>query len=92
MKTHWLDEPRNVRLLWRIFVGVLALTVLAEPFVRLHPHFLVERLFGFYAWYGLLGCVVMILFAKLLGAALKRPDDYYEDAGEGRRDERGPTG
>ena len=32
-KTHWLDEPRNVKLLWRGFLGVLALTVVAEFFV-----------------------------------------------------------
>jgi len=51
---HWLDEPCNVRLLWRLFLAVLALTVLVEPLVDLHPHFAVEGLFGFHAWFGLL--------------------------------------
>jgi hypothetical protein len=82
---HWLDEPRNVRLLWRIFLVVLALTVLAEAFIGLHPHFAVERLFGFHAWYGLLACAAMIGVAKVLGLLLKRPDTYY--AGELPRDE-----
>ena len=36
---HWLDEPRNVKRLWRGFLVVLALTVLAELLVHLHPHF-----------------------------------------------------
>jgi hypothetical protein len=75
---HWLDEPRNVRLLWRGFLAVLALTVLAELAVTLHPHFDVEGLFGFHAAYGFIACLAMIVVAKALGALLKRPDDYYE--------------
>jgi hypothetical protein len=77
-KTHWLDEPRNVRLLWRLFLGVLALTVLAELVIALHPHFEVDALFGFHAAYGFLACAAMIVVARLLGALLKRPDSYYE--------------
>ena len=46
---HWLDEPRNVRLLWRLFLALLAATVLAELAVSLHPHFEVDGLFGFHA-------------------------------------------
>jgi len=78
MKTHWLDDPRNVRLLWRLFLAVLALTVLAELVVTLHPHFGADALFGFHAAYGFLACAAMIVVAKLLGALLKRPDSYYE--------------
>ena len=78
MKTHWLDDPRNVRVLARIALAVLALTVLAELVVTLHPHFGVDALFGFHALYGFLACAAMIIFAKLLGALLKRPDTYYE--------------
>ncbi len=29
-KPHWLDQPSNIKWLWRGFVSVLALTVLAE--------------------------------------------------------------
>jgi len=82
---HWLDEPRNVRLLWRLFLAVLALTVLVELLVDLHPHFAVEGLFGFHAWFGLLACAAMIVVAKALGVLLKRPDSYYD--GELPRDE-----
>jgi hypothetical protein len=84
---HWLDEPRNLRLLWRLFLMVLALTVAAELLVELHPHFEVEGLFGFHAWFGLLACAAMIFGAKALGMLLKRPDSYYEDDGEPTRDE-----
>ncbi|MDH4181311.1 MAG: hypothetical protein OEV46_04820 [Betaproteobacteria bacterium] len=81
---HWLDRPGNVRLIWRGFIVVLALTVMVEPLVDLHPHFAVEALFGFHAWFGLLSCAAMIVGAKALGALLKRRDSYY---GEGERDE-----
>ena len=79
---HWLDAPRNVRLLWRLFLVVLALTVLVELAVPLHPHFRVEALFGFHALYGFLACLAMAVVAKVLGALLKRRDNYYEDSDE----------
>jgi hypothetical protein len=75
---HWLDEPFNVRLLWRAFLAVLALAVLAELAVTRHPHFAVETLFGFHAWFGFLACAALIFAARALGLLLKRPDTYYE--------------
>jgi len=83
MNDHWLARPSTIRLLWRVFIGVLALTVLAELAVELHPHFAIERLFGFGAWYGFGACAALIVLAKALGVILKRPDHYYEE------DERG---
>ncbi len=34
---------------------------------------------GFYALFGLLAGLVIIALAKGIGAALKRPDTYYDD-------------
>ena len=76
-KPHWLDDARNVRLLWRGFLAVLALTVLSELAVQLHPHFEVEAVFGFSAWFGFGACAAMIGVAKALALVLKRPDTYY---------------
>lgn len=76
-KQHWLDEPDNVKLLWRMFLGVLSLTVLAELVVTMHPHFEVESIFGFHAWFGFIACAAMIVAAKGLALLLKRPDTYY---------------
>jgi hypothetical protein len=74
---HWLDEPRNVKRLWRGFLVVLALMVAAEAVVTLHPHFEVESVFGFNAWFGFGACAAMIVLAKALALLLKRPDTYY---------------
>ncbi|MEO8132554.1 MAG: hypothetical protein ABI831_01050 [Betaproteobacteria bacterium] len=75
---HWLDEPRNMRRLWRGFLVVLALTVMAEFVIPLDNHFAIEALPGFNAAYGFLACAAMIVVAKFLGLLLKRPDRYYE--------------
>lgn len=80
---HWLDDPLNVKKLWRGFLVLLALTVLAGFFVDLHPHFEIERLPGFNALYGFIACLLMIVGAKALGIFLKRGDSYYaKDQGD----------
>lgn len=80
---HWLARPKTIRALWRVFMVVLGLTVLAEAFVAREPHFSVEGLFGFGGWYGLLACAGLILGAKAIGVFLKRPDTYYADDADG---------
>jgi hypothetical protein len=74
---HWLDDQRNVKKLWRGFLVVLALTVIAGFFVDLHPHFEIESWFAFNAAYGFITCLLMIVGAKALGLILKKPDSYY---------------
>jgi len=75
---HWLVRPESIRLMWWIFVAILAVTVLADFFVHHHGHFGIEDTFGFGAWYGFLSCIVLVFFSKALGALLKRRDDYYD--------------
>lgn len=75
---HWLVRPKNIRRLWWIFAVILALTVLAQAFVHVHAYFGVDGWFGFSAAYGFLTCVAMVIFAKLLGMLLKRPENYYD--------------
>jgi hypothetical protein len=76
--SHWLDDKRNIKLLWRGFLVILALTVVAGYFVDLHPHFPIENWFGFNAAYGFITCVLMIVVAKGLAILLKRPDTHYQ--------------
>lgn len=77
-RTHWLVRPETIRLLWRVFIAILVLSVLAQIFVAMHPHFSAEGIFGFYASYGFVACVAMVMVAKWLGRLIKRRDDYYE--------------
>ena len=74
----WLDEPRNVTLIyWAVFL-VCALLFVADAFYHKHPYFEAESWFGFYGLFGFVACVVLVLVAKLLRVILKRPEDYYD--------------
>jgi hypothetical protein len=77
-RDHWLARPKTIRWLWRIFALVLAAVVLWQTWVPVHAHFGPDGWFGFHALFGFLACVGMVLFAKLLGLVLKRPEDYYD--------------
>ena len=79
MKQHWLYRPGTPRKLWIAGLIILLLTIVAEPFITLHPHFSIEHLFSFYALFGFISCVVMVVVAILLGVLVKRKDDYYDD-------------
>lgn len=79
MKQHWLVRPETIRLLWKILIVVLAATVASELFIDHKAYFGIDGMFAFNAWFGFAACAALILFAKLLGVFLKRPDTYYED-------------
>lgn len=74
---HWLTRPRTVRGLWLTLACLLCASVIAGLMIEQHAHFGIEASPGFYAWFGFAACVAMVLFAKLLGIFLKRPEDYY---------------
>jgi sterol desaturase/sphingolipid hydroxylase (fatty acid hydroxylase superfamily) len=75
---HWLARPTTIKLLWKVFIVVLAMLVLAQAFIYVKGYFRVDGWFGFGAVFGFLSCLAMVLFAKALGYVLKRPEDYYE--------------
>ena len=74
----WLVRPTTIRLLWWIFSAILALTVVAQFFIKVKGHFAVETWLGFGAVFGFLCCVLMVVIAKGMGYLLKRDQDYYE--------------
>jgi len=79
MKRHWLYRPENIGKLWRWGAGLLALSVAAQLLWPIHGHFGIDELFGFFAVFGFLSCVAMVLFAKVLGMWVKRDERYYDD-------------
>lgn len=80
--THWLVKPETIRMLWIVSSVILAGIAAGDFFVHHHEHFGIDGTFAFYAWYGFVTCVAMVVGAKVLGIFLKRPDDYYEPEGE----------
>ena len=77
-RKYWLDRSENVT---RLFRGLWVLgTGLVVPDLFLHKHeeFDFAAWFGFYAIYGFLACVALVLIAKQLRRVLMRSEDYYE--------------
>lgn len=79
-KPDGLSQAASIRRLWWAFALILAISVLTQFAVDMHPHFGPDGWFGFNAAFGFLTCVAMVLFAKVLGWALKRREDYYAAA------------
>ena len=65
--------------MWRVFIAILALTVMAQLVIKVKGYFGVDDWFGFAAAFGFLSCVAMVLLAKVLGFVLKRDENYYND-------------
>ena len=78
MDNHWLARATTIRLLWILFIAILVSTVLLDTLVVHHSHFGIDGTFGFGAWFGFASCAALVLFAKLLGAVMQRPDHYYD--------------
>ncbi|MSP41870.1 MAG: hypothetical protein EXR08_00650 [Alphaproteobacteria bacterium] len=74
----WLDQPANVRrIVYTLYAGC-ALFALLDLLVPRESHFFFEAWPGFFAWYGLLACVGLVLAAKVLRKLLIRREHYYD--------------
>jgi len=77
-KTYWLDRSENVTKLFRGLCAVGLALVLADLVVQRHDTVGFAGWFGFYAVYGFVACVALVLTAKAMRRVLKRPEDYYD--------------
>lgn len=69
---------KTARLLWIVLIAILAATLVAGIFVHSHGPDAISQSLGFNAWFGFLGCVILVGLSRLLGAILKRGDGYYD--------------
>ena len=73
------DNPRNVNILLVCFYISLFILLVIEFFIHKHPHFEWEKWPEFYAVYGFVACVVLVIVAKyILRPLVKRREDYYD--------------
>lgn len=78
-KKYLFDKPGNVKILFRSFYSALLILLAIEFFVHKHPHFAWEEWPEFYAIYGFVACVVLVLVSKyILRPLVKRREDYYD--------------
>ncbi len=78
-KSRFLDKPRNVRFLIRALYAVCIVVFAADFVVHRHIDHPWEELPGFYAVYGLVACVILVLVARELRKLIMRREDHYDD-------------
>jgi len=88
-KKHIFDNPNNVKKLLKIFFSsVIVLLILDVIYLFLskmhiiHAHVIYrwEEWWGFYAFYGFVACVILVLVSKyILRPLVKRKEDYYDN-------------
>jgi hypothetical protein len=84
-KKYFLDNPQNIKRILRCLYGSCALLFLLDFVIHRHTSHSWENLWGFYAMYGFISCVALVLLAKRMRRILMRPENYYD--AEGRYDE-----
>ena len=84
-RKHIFDDPRSVRRLLIVFgiSCVLLLLLDLADYWKLwsfkdHVHYPVESVPSFYGAYGFIGCVLLVLAAKILRKIVMRREDYYD--------------
>ena len=77
-KKYWLDDPANVR---KVYVALPLFGIawlVPDLFLEKHEDVGFAAALGFYAVYGFVACVALVLTAKVLRRILMRPEDYYD--------------
>lgn len=78
-KKYLFDDPKNVKILLGCFYASLVVLLLIEFLLHKHPHFGWEAWPEFFAVYGFVACVVLVIVAKyFLRPLVKRDEDYYD--------------
>ena len=77
-KQYLFDKPRNVALLLRLLYVICALLFILDFFLHRHVAHGWESITGFYAIFGFVACVMLVLIANQMRKILMRKEDYYD--------------
>lgn len=77
-KQYLFDKPENVNRLLRGFYVVCGILFLLDFVLHRHVYHAWENLPGFYAVFGFVACVVLVLVAKEMRKVVMRDEDYYD--------------
>ena len=78
-KKGWFDERKNLILFLRIIYTSLILLLCVDFFIEKHPDFAFDGVPNFYAAYGFISCVLLVLVAKVMRIFLMKDEEYYDD-------------
>ena len=77
-KPYLFDNPNNVKRVVRGLIVVCLVLFALDAVLHRHVSHPWEVLFGFYAIYGFVACVLLVVLAKELRKLLMRDEDYYD--------------
>lgn len=77
-KQYLFDKPQNVNRLLRGFYVICGVLLVLDFILHRHISHSWENLPGFYAIYGFVACVLLVLIAKEMRKVLMRKEDYYD--------------
>jgi hypothetical protein len=77
-KQHLFDKPRNVSRLLRGFYLICMLLFILDFILHRHAALAWEDYTGFYAIFGFVACVTLVLIAKQMRKIVMRKEDYYD--------------
>jgi hypothetical protein len=70
------------KLFWRLYYGCLVISLILDFWWLhthvLHYHFSFQYIAQFFALFGLIGCMLLILIAKAMGLFIVVDEDYYQ--------------
>ena len=77
-KQHLFDNPRNVTIVLRSLYITCILLVLLDFILHRHVMHEWEHITGFYAIFGFVACVLLVLGAKQLRKLVMHKEDFYD--------------
>jgi len=77
-KQDFFDKPENIAKILKVFYVICILLVAADFIVHRHIYHDWENIPAFYAVYGFVGCVILVLIAKAMRKVLMKEEDYYD--------------
>lgn len=78
-KKHIWDKKKNIKRLVQVFFTLCVLLFAADLVVDKKTHMPWEEWPGFYAMYGLVACVILVLVSKYILRPLAMRDENYYD-------------
>ena len=76
---HLFDNPKNVQRLLTGFYTICALLIVADFVIHRHIALAWEKIPAFYAIYGFVACVLLVVLAKLMRKVIMREENYYDE-------------
>ena len=77
-KAYFLDKKENIQKILYVFYALCGLLFAADFIIHRHTYHNWEELPGFYAIFGFVACVLLVLVATQMRKGLMRGEDYYE--------------